>query len=213
MRFHCWCPRARGPFSRQDVSKHEFEEIDRSARRRRADVAAEDQGSDGRGCGDGAREASESAARANGGAGRRALRCEATRHGRECERIASVARAPSRASAHNDGTVTTRAKIIARARAPTRPCGAARRGASAAQLDAARLDAARRARSPQMPKKQTTGEAAGGPRSKKMSSEKARRVVSNPRRSIEDARLKPLHHPGKQALLDPGSCLINKGAT
>jgi hypothetical protein len=38
-------------------------------------------------------------------------------------------------------------------------------------------------------------------------------VVSNPRRSIEDARLKPLHHPGKQALLDPGSGLINKGAT
>ena len=56
-RSHCWCPRARGPFSRQDVSKHEFEEIDRSARRRHADVAAEDQGSDGRGCDDGAREA------------------------------------------------------------------------------------------------------------------------------------------------------------
>ena len=60
VRSHCWCPRARGPFSRQDVSKHEFEEIDRSARRRHADVAAEDQGSDGRGCDDGAREASES---------------------------------------------------------------------------------------------------------------------------------------------------------
>ena len=49
-----------GPFSRQDVPRHEFEEIDRSARRRRADVAAEDHGSDGRGCGDGAWEASES---------------------------------------------------------------------------------------------------------------------------------------------------------
>ena len=49
-----------GPFSRQDVSRHEFEEIDRSARRRRADVAAEDHGSDGRGCGDGAWEANES---------------------------------------------------------------------------------------------------------------------------------------------------------
>ena len=60
VRSHCWCPHARGPFSRQDVSKHEFEETDRSARRRHADVAAEDQGSDGRGCDDGAREASES---------------------------------------------------------------------------------------------------------------------------------------------------------
>ena len=60
VRFHCWCPRARGPFSRQDVSKHEIEETDRGARRRHADVAAEDQGSDGRGCDDGAREASES---------------------------------------------------------------------------------------------------------------------------------------------------------
>ena len=137
VRFHCWRPRARGPFSREDVSQHEFGEIDRSSRRRRADVVAEDQGSDGRGCGDGAREASESAARANGGAGRRAQRRGATRHGRECERIASVARAPSRTSAHNVDTVTTRAKIIARARAPTRPCGAARRAASAAQPDAA----------------------------------------------------------------------------
>ena len=45
------------------MSQHEFEEIDRSARRRRADVAAEDQGSDRRGCGDGAREASESGIR------------------------------------------------------------------------------------------------------------------------------------------------------
>ena len=83
-------------------------------------------GSDGRGCGDGAREASESksTARAHGGAGRRAQRCGATRNGRECERSASIARAPSRASAHNDGTMTTReAKIIARARTPTRPCG------------------------------------------------------------------------------------------
>ena len=53
-------PNGAGSFSRQDVSQHEFEEIDRSARRRRADVVAEDQGSDGRGCGDGAREASES---------------------------------------------------------------------------------------------------------------------------------------------------------
>ena len=35
--------------------------------------------------------------------------------------------------------------------------------------------------------------------------ETARRVASNPRRSIEDARLKQLHHPGKQAFLDPGS--------
>ena len=79
--------------------KHGGERIDRSARRRRADVAAEDLGSDGRGCGcgDGAREASESAARASGGTGRRAQRCRATRHGRECERSASVARAPSRA--------------------------------------------------------------------------------------------------------------------
>ena len=49
-----------GPFSRQDVSRHEFEEIDRSARRRRADVAAEDHGSDGRGCEDGVWEANES---------------------------------------------------------------------------------------------------------------------------------------------------------
>ena len=151
--FHCWYTRARGPFSQQDVSQHEFEEIDRSARRRRADVAAEDQRSDGRGCGDGAREGSESAARANGGAGRRARRCGATRHGRECERSASEARAPSRASAHNDGTVTTRAKIIARARAPTRPCGAARRAATVAQPDAAWLDVTRRVRPPQMPKK------------------------------------------------------------
>ena len=43
----------------------------------------------------------------------------------------------------------------------------------------------------------------------KLSSEKARRVVSNPRRSIEDACLKPLHHPGELALLDPGSGYIN----
>ena len=43
----------------------------------------------------------------------------------------------------------------------------------------------------------------------KISSETARRVVSNPRRSIEDACLKPLHHPGKLALLDPGSGHIN----
>ena len=35
---------------------------------------------------------------------------------------------------------------------------------------------------------------------KKMPSETARRVVSNPRRSIEDACLKPLHRPGKLAL-------------
>ena len=53
-----------------------------------------------------------------------------------------------------------------------------------------RLDAACRAKSPcadpqQMPKKQTTGEAAGGPRSKNMSSEKARRVNSNPRLSLK----------------------------
>ena len=77
--------------------------------------------------------------------------------------------------------------LVARTRTPTRPCGAARRGASAAQLDAARLDAARRARSPQMPEKRqrTTGQATGGPRSKKMSSEKARRVVSNPRLSLK----------------------------
>ena len=74
---------------------------------------------------------------------------------------------------------------VARTCTLTRPRSAARRGASAAQLDVARLDAARRAKSPQMPKKQTTGEAAGGPRSKKMSSEKARRVVSNPRLSLK----------------------------
>ena len=43
----------------------------------------------------------------------------------------------------------------------------------------------------------------------KMSSETARRVISNPRRSIEDSCLKPLHHPGKLALLDPGSGYIN----
>ena len=108
---------------------------------------------------------------------------------------------------------TEEAKIVARTRTPTRPCGAARRGASVAHPDAARLDAARRARSPQMPKKQNTEEAAEGPRSKKLSSETARRVVSNSRRSIEDTRLKPLHHPGKQALLDLGSGLVNKGAT
>ena len=47
--------------------------------------------------------------------------------------------------------------LVARTRTPTRPCGAARRGASAAQLDAARLDAARRARSPQMPEKKPNG--------------------------------------------------------
>ena len=44
---------------------------------------------------------------------------------------------------------------------------------------------------------------------KQLSSETARRAVSNPRRSIEDAYLKPLHHPGKLALLDPGSGYIN----
>ena len=96
------------PFSRAGRVTTRVGEIDRSARRRRADVDAEDLGSDGRGCRDGARETSESAARANGGAGRRAKRCGATRHEREYERSASVARAPSRASAHNDGTVTTR---------------------------------------------------------------------------------------------------------
>ena len=48
-----------------------------------------------------------------------------------------------------------------------------------------------------------------GAAAKKMSSETARRVVSNPRRSIEDACLKPHHHPGKLALLDPGSGYIN----
>ena len=47
--------------------------------------------------------------------------------------------------------------LVARTRTPTRPCGAARRGASVAQLDAARLDAARRARSPQMPEKKPNG--------------------------------------------------------
>ena len=97
--------------------------------------------------------------------------------------------------------------------ARARPCGAAQRGASVAQPDTARLDAARCVRSPQMPKKQNAEEVAEGRRSKKLSSETARRVISNLRRSIEDARLKPLHHPGKQALLDPGSGIINKGAT
>ena len=60
-----------------------------------------------------------------------------------------------------------------------------------------------------MPKKPNAEEAAEGRWSKKVSSETARRVVSNPRRSIEDACLKPLHHPGKLALLDPGSGYIN----
>ena len=57
---HCWYTRARGRFPGRTCHDTSFEEIDRSARRRRADVAAGDQGSDGRGCGDGAREASES---------------------------------------------------------------------------------------------------------------------------------------------------------
>ena len=51
------------------------------------------------------------------------------------------------------------AKIIARARTPMRPCGAARHAASVAQPDAACLDAARRARPPQMPKKLNAEEA------------------------------------------------------
>ena len=46
-------------------------------------------------------------------------------------------------------------------------------------------------------------------RNKKLSPETARRVVSNPRRSIEDACLKPLHHPGKLALLEPRSGFMN----
>ena len=103
--------------------------------------------------------------------------------------------------------------LVARTRTPTRPCGAARRGASVAQLDAARLDAARRARPPQMPKKPNAEETKTAEgrwsRDKKLSSETARRVVSNPRRSIEDACLKPLHHPGKLALLEPRSGCMN----
>ena len=79
--------------------------------------------------------------------------------------------------------------------------GATRNTRRAPREVAADAEEADYRRSSRRPKEQKKG----------LSSETARRGVSNPRRSIEDARLKPLHHPGKQALLDPESGLINKG--
>ena len=84
-----------------------------------------------------------------------------------------------------------------RTRTPTRPRGSARCGAHEAPRAIA-ADAETERPSAELP-------------SKKEKERTARRVVSNPRRSISIARLSPPHHPGlkKRALLGPGSGFIN----
>ena len=88
------------------------------------------------------------------------------------------------------GAVTT-----TRMQMPTRLRGSVRRGASAgSRAIAADVEANCQAAEGKEAQKECLQRRRGG----------CRRVASNPRRSIEDSRLKPLHHPGKQALLDPG---------
>ena len=86
-----------------------------------------------------------------------------------------------------------------RTRSPTRPRGAARCAAhEAPRAIAAHAETERP--SAELPSKKKEGT--------------ARRVVSNPRRSISIARLSPPHHPGlkKRALLGPGSGFIKQRA-